>query len=475
VIWIILHCIAVVLTLTRILARDDMVATTRLAWFLITMILPLVGAGFYFLFGEANLGTRANQRAKAIARRVEAADRSVSQVDTTSAIRLNPHYLPAFEYACSINGFEVQYGNTVAVMLSAEGARAQLIKDIDSAKVSVNVLYYIWLEDVTGTNVANALMRAAQRGVICRAMADGLGSRSMVKSALWKAMGDAGVKTVVALSFRHVLRVLLLSRLDLRNHRKITVIDDRITYCGSQNCADPEFRKKAKYAPWVDIMVRFVGPIAAQNLLLFASDWVLHTGEDLEQFVAKIDGLNSGVPAVVWGDGPTSRRGVTQQLFSTLISQARETLTISTPYFVPSEVVLEALVACAYRGVDVTLIFPARNDSLIVAAASRSHYSEMLRAGIKVFEFRGGLLHSKTLTIDGIIGLVGSSNLDLRSFDLNYENNILFQDEALTKAITTRQQDYINASTPVVMGDVAQWPLYRRIWNNVVATVGPIL
>src|SRR5690606_29667408 len=121
-----------------------------------------------------------------------------------------------------------------------------------------------------------------RRGVTCRAMADGLGSRAMIRSALWKRMGEAGVQLAVALSFRNVLRVFLTSRIDLRNHRKITVIDGRITYCGSRNSADPEFLVKARYAPWVDIMLRFTGPVVAQNQLLFASDWMQATGESLD-------------------------------------------------------------------------------------------------------------------------------------------------------------------------------------------------
>ena len=337
------------------------------------------------------------------------------------------------------------------------------------------MLYYIWLQDQTGTNVANALIRAAKRGVECRAMADALGSHGMVKSPLWQAMKDAGVKTSVALPFNNIIKTILTSRLDLRNHRKITVIDNRITYCGSQNCADPEFHKKPKYAPWVDIALRFEGPVVAQNQLLFAEDWLAHEPDELSNFIAEPKPQPNGFLAQVWGDGPTIRASATPHLFSTLFAQARDTLIISTPYFVPGSIVLEALCAAAYRGVTVIVIFPARNDSWIVSATSRSHYREMLESGITIYEFEGGLLHSKTLTVDGKVTLIGSSNLDMRSFDLNYENNILLEDKTTTEAVRARQYEYIASSKLITMGDVNEWSLPRRIWQNVIATVGPVL
>lgn len=222
-------------------------------------------------------------------------------------------------------------------------------------------------------------------------------------------------------------------------------------------------------------MLRFEGPIVAQNQLLFASDWMQATGESLDVIPLTVETFANGFPAQVMGVGPTERRGATPQLFSNLFACAEKSLTLTTPYFVPDATVLEALCATAHRGVTVTLIFPRKNDSWIVAAASHSYYRRLLDAGCIIYEHRHGLLHSKTLTIDGKVSLIGSSNLDLRSFDLNYENNLLLQDEAITQAITERQQYYIAYSDPVKLTDVLAWRYYRRVWNNVIATLGPVL
>ena len=470
-----LHVMIVIGFTLRILLRDDLSPQARLAWFIVLAVLPYIGSILYFLFGEIDLGNRANKRHDEVFSQIRSeAPRLMGTPGDTEKL-IDPLYRPAFRYAASINGFHTVAGSRADLMADAAATNAHLVADIDAAQSHVHVLYYIWLDDNTGTAVAEALIRAAKRGVTCRAMADGLGSRGLIKSPLWQQMKDSGVQMAVALPVGNPIRTMLTSRIDLRNHRKITVIDGKITYCGSRNSADPEFLVKAKYAPWVDIMLRFEGAIVAQNELLFLSDWMQATGENLDGFNLTTSLIEDGFPAQVMGDGPTERRGATPQLFSALIACAQQHLTLSTPYFVPDATVLEALCSAAHRGVAVTLIFPKVNDSWIVAAASRSYYRRLLSAGCEIHEFKGGLLHAKTLTLDGKVTLIGSSNLDLRSFDLNYENNILLQDDDVTRAVGDRQQDYIARSDPMSLDLVAAWPRHRRIWNNVIATIGPVL
>ncbi len=163
------------------------------------------------------------------------------------------------------------------------------------------------------------------------------------------------------------------------------------------------------------------------------------------------------------------------EMFETLMYEARRELLITTPYYVPDESMQAALCASARRGVDTTIVFPMRNDSWIVAAASRSYYADLLAAGVHIFEYRGGLLHSKTLTLDGEVTLIGSANMDRRSFELNYENNILLHDRALTAEVHQRQRSYIAQSMPVTEEMVGHWPWYRRLWNNAIAMLGPVL
>ena len=289
-------------------------------------------------------------------------------------------------------------------------------------------------------------------------------------------MQAAGVQVATALPIGNLLLRPLRGRIDLRNHRKILVIDNRITYCGSQNCADPEFRIKPRFAPWVDAVMRFEGPIARQNQYLFASDWMAQTDGDLTSLLRQpVPPCDPGLTAQVIGTGPTVYNSAMPEVFETLLYTARRELVITTPYYVPDEAMQAALCASGRRGVATTIIFPARNDSWIVGAASRSYYSDLLAAGVRIYEYEGGLLHTKSLTLDGEVTLIGSANMDRRSFDLNYENNILFYDPALTAEMRRRQDAYLACSHPVTAETVAQWPMTRRLWNNTIAMLGPIL
>jgi len=223
-------------------------------------------------------------------------------------------------------------------------------------------------------------------------------------------------------------------------------------------------------------MVRFQGPIARQNQYLFVSDWMAHQDEDIRDLLKRpLPPDQPGFAAQVIGTGPTIRNSAMPEVFETLMFAARHELFITTPYYVPDEAMQTALCASAYRGVETTVIFPARNDSFIVQAASRSYYADLLEAGVRIFEFKGGLLHTKSLTLDGEITLIGSANMDRRSFDLNYENNILLYDSTLTAEIRRRQDDYLAQSREVTAEMVGQWPITRKFWNNAIAMLGPIL
>jgi cardiolipin synthase len=201
-----------------------------------------------------------------------------------------------------------------------------------------------------------------------------------------------------------------------------------------------------------------------------------HVEEDIRDLLRRpFPAGEPGFTAQVIGTGPTVRHSAMPEVFENLMYTARHELFITTPYYVPDEAMQYALCASARRGVETTIIFPARNDSWIVGAASRSYYADLLEAGVCVFEYEGGLLHTKSLTLDGEVTLIGSANMDRRSFELNYENNILLQDRALTAEMRRRQADYLAHSRPVTAANVAQWPMRRRFLNNAIAMLGPVL
>jgi cardiolipin synthase len=460
--------------IARVLLRPHRDPASRIAWVTVILAVPVAGILAYLFFGEVSIGRR----------RLAQMQRVLGELPDSETFLSSRHppkpeiplrYQHLFRAGQSSGGFEPVGGNLARLLADSNVTIDEMVADIDAATDHVHLLFYIWLPDTNGCKVVEALKRAASRGVACRAIVDDLGSRLMIRSPHWQAMRAAGVRLAVALPVGNPLLRPFAGRIDLRNHRKIVVIDNRVTYCGSQNCADPEFRVKAKYAPWVDVVMRFEGPVVRQNQYLFVGDWMTATDEDLATLLdATLSGPESGFPAQVVGTGPTTRYSAMPELFETLFHAARHDIVITTPYYVPDESMQRALCASAWRGVDVTLIVPARNDSLVVGAASRSYYPELIDAGVHLYEYPLGLLHAKTLTIDGEITLIGSANMDRRSFELNYENNILLVDAVVTAEVRKRQETFLEQSLFITEEDLAAWSVPRRLWQNAIAMFSPL-
>jgi len=327
----IVHVLVQLALCVRVLLRPHREPASRIAWIVVVLAMPVVGIVAYVLLGEVNIGRRRVARMREVLARMpkpaDAAEADAKYLQPDVPER----YVHLFRVGHSINGLEPVGGNRAHLLPDSNAAIDAVVADIDAAQDHVHVLFYIWLPDTNGCKVVEALKRAAARNVTCRAMADGLGSRLMIRSEHWAAMRAAGVHLAEALPIGNPLLRPLKGRIDLRNHRKIVVIDDRITYCGSQNCADPEFRVKAKYAPWVDAVMRFEGPIARQNQHLFAGDWMGHVDDDIADLLRRpLPPAEPGLTAQVIGTGPTVRYSAMPEMFESLMYTARRELVIST-------------------------------------------------------------------------------------------------------------------------------------------------
>ena len=459
----------------RALLADGRDSSARAAWVLALIVFPIIGVLAYLLIGEPWLTRRVRRSAVRVGSRLDAMVQAATS-GAASTPDLPENFVAAFRCAEALARCGTSAGNVAHLAADSNAAIEAIVADIDAARDSVHVSFYIWLADHNGLRTADALMRAARRGVACRVVADGIGSRALIRSTHWAAMQRAGVQLCESLRLSKIFLPILDNRVDLRNHRKIVVIDGRITYVGSQNCADPEFLIKAKFAPWVDIMLRIEGPVAQQNQLLFLSDWMVETGEDLTAMLsgrlppAQADGASM----IAFGTGPLSPRGSMSDAFVCVLAGVQREVVISTPYFVPDLPLFSALICCARRGVATTLILPARNDSWAVAAISKAHYYDMLDAGIRIFEFHGGLLHAKTMVADACVTLIGSANMDRRSLSLNFENNILLHSEGVSGAVRARQAQYLASATEVRRADVPH-SIRRRLWESVVTLFSPLL
>ncbi len=468
-IWLVFGAVHLAVVVRAILleGRD---AYARAAWLLLLIALPGIGTTLYLLFGEPwiSSGFRNSSR--------DAYKALLPYAARGPRGALSPACEGAFRTCEAASRWPVSTGNAASVAADADAAIASIVADIDAATTSVHLSFYIWLGDHNGGKVVDAVCRAARRGVACRIVADAIGSRALVRSPQWAAMRDAGAQVYASLPVPLGLGFLAGHRTDLRNHRKIVVIDGRITWCGSQNCADAAFLPKRNFAPWVDIFIRYEGPIARQAELIFAAAWMAETGEDMRPVLAAAPppSLADGFAAIAVGTGPLSPHATMTDIFVAVLAAARERAVITTPYFAPDPPLLDAIVAAARRGVELTIVFPQRNDSRIVGAISRAYYPILARAGAHIHEFRGGLLHAKTLVVDDRLALVGSANMDRRSLDLNFENNILFECAALAEQVGAHQRQWLADAVEIDHDGVANRSLPRRFVDNLLALAAPL-
>lgn len=471
-IFVFAHTTIALLLVGRVLLRPRMEPAARLAWIMVIEAVPLVGIIAYLLFGEVRMNRAEVQRM------ADVRDRLTGLRQPSSRVLREPPNLarPVIAANAAVGGLPALDGNRVRLLDESDSAIDDMVDAIDSARGHVHVLFYIWLPDRSGEKIAEAIIRAEARGVECRVIVDALGSRGLVRSELWRQMKEAGADCVTAFPWGLPFISFLFQRLDLRNHRKIVVVDNRIAFTGSRNCSDMAFAVKPRFAPWVDILMSVEGPLVRQLQSVFLADWMSYTGRDLGDMLEVVEAVEEpGMAAQIVATGPDRRAGSVSDCLTAMIHSARERVTITTPYYVPDVALDAAIRAAARRGVEVTMILPARNDSLVVGATSEGFYHGLLAAGVRLHLFRPGLLHAKIMTVDGRMAMVGSANLDRRSFELNYEVNMALFDPDFVAELDERQQSYVERAREISLQEVRDWSWLRRLRNNLLALASPLL
>lgn len=462
---------------TRIIMRR-MQTGASLAWLAVVMAFPFAGVFVYLLVGELRIG---NRRANWASRIHEPFERWLHSLKKRLLVDWSRHSdacLSLSRLAEVGVGIPALPGNSLELMEHADEIFARMVEDIDAAERTCHLEFYIWTEGGNTDQVVEAIIRAQQRGVICRILLDAVGSRPFLRSRTAKRLRSHGVQLYAALP-ASIIRMLFV-RFDLRLHRKIAVIDGEIAYTGSLNLADPRFfRQWVGVGEWVDAMVRITGPAVEGLAITFLEDWELETCEGVEKLshtgdVHVLEPVGESTVHVV-PSGPAIRRDAIDRLLISAIYEARRTIIITTPYFVPTESLQIALVSAARRGVDVTLILPLRVDSKLVRLASESHQDELLDANVKIQLYDGGLLHTKSVTIDDDISLFGSLNLDPRSLHLNFEITLLVHCAAFHEKLRDLQMRYLKDSVTLSIEQIRNRSLPVRLARNVVRLLGPLL
>lgn len=461
----------------RILMKRRQVTST-MTWLLIIHILPLVGVMTYLLIGELHLGKRRAERARAMwpsTQKWLKELRNYSRIFAKENSDVAGNLFKLCEHRQGIAGIK---GNQLQLFTHSDDTMNALIRDIQLARHSIEMVFYIWQPGGVADSVAETLMAAARRGVHCRLMLDSAGSKTFFRSPWPGKMRAAGIEVVEALKV-NIMRAFL-RRMDLRQHRKIVIIDNFISYTGSMNMVDPRlFKQDADVGQWIDLMARMEGPVTSALGIVYACDWEVETGKRIlppppnPNIMPFEEATGHTIHTIA--SGPGFPEDLIHQALLTAVYSARKYLIMTTPYLVPSDDLLHAICTAARRGVDVSLILPKKNDSMLVDWASRAFFSELLEAGVKIYQFEGGLLHTKSILIDGQLSLVGTVNLDMRSLWLNLEITLVIDDVGFASDLAAVQNDYISQSRQLDPEEWKKRPFTHQVTERLFYFFSPLL
>ena len=429
------------------------------SWLLLVLFLPVPALILYHMIGRA--GFPAWRRARF---RETAAERARA---AAAIAGLDQNALPLARLAETLGGFPAVAANRLDLLADYDRAIAAMIAAIDAAQLRVHLLTYIFADDRTGIAVADALGRAQQRGVEVRVLIDALGSRPWLRRTL-ALLAARGIAARLALPVR--FPALRRTRGDLRNHRKLCLVDGRLGFVGSQNIVDRDFK------PGIvndELVARVEGPVVAALDAVFASDWFMESGAlppPLPPAARAGDAILQAMPS-----GPDFEVPGFERLLVELIHSAARQVTIVSPYLIPDEALLTAMKNAVARGAQVDLIVSQVVDQRLVSLAQRSYYQELLDAGVRLHRYRGRLLHAKNACADAAIGVVGSGNADVRSFQLNAEISLILHGRDAAAGLAAIQQGYAARSDLLTAQGWAGRPKPIRLLENLARLVSPLL
>lgn len=444
--------------------------TTAMAWLLCIFFLPYVGLALFLMFGNFRLSRHRRETQEEVSKRVVEGTREIAQ-------QVPPYDGPAWINSAvqlnrNLGSFPALGGNSVELIEGYQDSIDAMTADIHAAKDFVNAEFYIMSNDEATNRFFSALEDAADRGVRVRVLFDHIGSarvpgyRSMLKR-LKKSQ----------IQWRRMLPLLPVRgqwrRPDLRNHRKILVVDGRVGYTGSQNVIEPGYRKRKNHKvgrKWVELMARYEGPLVGTLNVMFATDWSSETEENLQDQLTTYhwDSFTDGVLCQVVPSGPGFVTENNLRLFNTLLYSAAERITISSPYFVPDDSLLYAITTAAQRGVVVELFVSEKGDQFLVHHAQSSYYEALLRAGVRIYLYPAPyVLHAKHITVDKDVAIIGSSNMDMRSFSLNLEVSVMMIDQGVVEKLHAVEDHYRSISSELQLDQWVNRPMLTRYVDNV--------
>lgn len=468
------YACALVAIIDILLKRRD--PRGMIAWIFALIFLPIVGVALYALIGYPPLYRKVRRREKrkriiaaALAARSQA---TVAAHPADTALATDAAQRSLMAMASAISETSPTGGNAVEIHHDAERMFTALFAMIESARSHVHIEYYIYADDETGQTLGDLLARKVRDGVEVRLLLDAVGCWKLSR-AFVRDLHSRGVRVAFFLPWGLTTRRL---NINCRNHRKLVVVDGTRAVIGSHNIADEYRGRKAKFGPWRDTTLCIHGPAAAQLQEIFAEDWHFATRESLltERYFPPLEPAGRQVMQII-PSGPDRRPRILDHLLFAAVSDARHGVLLITPYFVPDNAMLLALESAALRGVRVRLLLPSKSDHWMVLWAGRATYQELLEAGVEIYEYDRGMLHSKVVVVDQRWAMVGSANMDVRSFRINFELTSILYDADAARLLEADFDALLASSHRVLPGEIAAYSFGQQLALGAARMATPIL
>lgn len=460
---IIVACICVVLSENRNPIR-------ALSWTIALLALPGVGLIFYLFFGRSLKGmamiSRRNKRK--LMHHTFRAGRAPRRIE------LSPQEAHLARLANNLAHAPLTAKNRIEIFTDGHSKFSSLLADLRMARKSILLQYYIFADDELGREVAGILMEKAKAGVQVCVIYDHVGSFS-APSGFFRKMREAGVKVH---PFFRVTFPQLANRINWRNHRKIAIIDDRIGYVGGMNVARRYVEGLPDGSPWRDTHFRVEGEIVQSLYYSFAIDWNFLKDQPFHGYRFEprgIECIENQTPMQFVTAGPTDRWSVITTVFLKAITNARQRIYIQTPYFLPTDALLQALQTAALAKIDVRIMMPRTSDSRLLKLAGYSYITQCLQAGIKVYLYEPGMLHAKSMVVDSGFTTAGSTNFDFRSFENNFEGNLLIYDTEVNRKMREIFFADMEHCTKLTLRSWTSRPRMQRMFESIVRLFSPLL
>ena len=476
----IIYFILVVLVCLRVL-YDTRSSTKALAYILFIIFVPLLGMLFYFSFGinyrKRKLYTKKIGVDEPLRLQIQNKMNAYNEVILNSGL-LPENYKTLTEFIRRSGSSTLTANNEVKLLINGEEKFPELLLALANAKSHIHLEYYIYENDVTGNQIAEILIKKAQEGLEVRFMYDDFGSHVLGKSFIQK-LTAAGIQTA---PFYKIKWSALANRINYRNHRKIVIIDGLTGFVGGINMSD-KYRNdlnSKQHLFWRDTHLMIKGQATSYLQYLFICDWnfcsniKLTYNETYFPTVSQNQTVTNDLIQIA-ASGPDSAQPVIFYSLLEAITSAKKSIYITSPYFIPGESLMDALIIAIQSGLDVKILIPGNSDSKMVNAAASAYYTELLQYGAKIYKYNKGFVHAKTMVIDNDLAIIGSANMDYRSFDLNFEVNAMVYSKNIAKQLTTAFENDLKDAAQI---DEKLWlsrPKHIHLWEKIVRLLSPFL